>query len=433
MRVPYLVAGAVLLLSAGAAFGQNFGGFGDSPFERDFGGIKYLDSYFGTFESKAEVSPGDRNVPFTVVLANVGVQDITGIRGELSLPYGFTPAEDAGFLAQADSNTNSRAGEIFHLTFFLNVEPYAEIRQYPAAAKIEYSRLRESGVRNDFFDFYFKVPGSSVLNMRSMDPFLMSLRANTVQIMISNNGTAPLSSVDIRTLGPDIQMTQGAPSNLEKVVIYESSWDVGNIEPHSSTYIDVNIYVPETLKGETLRLPLQIKYFNAYGDAVTQSRVVDFYVRGLIDLSMYGVETIQISGNTMIVGEIINEGNEEALFSFVSIEPLGQSNISPQTQFIDEIETDSPVPFNIPLEFDGEPVYGEHDIRITVRYKDDTRQEHFLVNDVTVSVPAPQSPERGGVIPSLDQPADDPSVIMIAAGAVIAVIVAALVIAKRRR
>ena len=49
-----------------------------------------------------------------------------------------------------------------------------------------------------------------------------------------------------------------------------------------------------------------------------------------------------------------------------------------EDEFIDEIETDAPVPFNIPIEFDGEPKYGEHDVTITVRYKDSVRDEIFL-------------------------------------------------------
>ncbi len=432
MRLEVL-AGVVLAVSAvGAAAGQ---GFGNSPFERDFGDIKYLDSYFGTFDSKVEVAPGDRNVPFTVVLANVGTHDITGIRGELSLPYGFSPAGDTGFLALSDSNTNSQAGEIFHLTFFLNVEPYAEIQQYPAAAKVEYSRLRESGVRSAFFDFYMKVPGSSVLDVKAPDPFLVSLQTNTVRVEISNDGTAPLSNVDISTLIPAAGLEQTARSNMEKVVIYESNWDVGNIEPHSSQYIDITVYIPETLKGQTLQLPLEISYFNAHGDAVKQMRVVDFYVRGLIDLTVYGVGVINISDTAMVIGEIINEGNEDALFSFVSVDPLGSSNIKSQTQFIDEIETDSPVPFNIPLEFEGEPVYGEHDIEVTVRYKDDIREEHFLTHQATVMV-AEQQPDRSGSsIPGLpgDVQADGSMVVVAAAVGVIAVIAAAIAVIRRRR
>ena len=336
-------AAAVSLLAAslcGVAAGQGFGGFGDSPFERDFADVKYLDSYFGTFDSKVEVAPGDQNVPFTVVMANVGTQDITGIRGELSMPYGFSPAEGTGLVVVADSNTNSLAGEIFHLTFYVDVEPHAQIQEYPAAVKVEYSRIRESGVRNSFFDFYFMVPGSGVLHVRTLDQFLFSLQPNTVRIEIANNGTAPLSNTDIRT--PDAAMSAGSPSNLENVVVYESSWDVGNIGPSSSETIQMTVYIPETLSGQTLRLPLEISYIDAHGDAVSELRTVDFYVRGLVDLTVYGVETFSISDTTMIVGEIINEGNEDALFAFVTVEPAGASNIAGKTQFIDEIDTDSP-------------------------------------------------------------------------------------------
>ena len=34
------------------------GGFGNSPFERDFGDVKFLDAYFGTLDGKIEVDPG---------------------------------------------------------------------------------------------------------------------------------------------------------------------------------------------------------------------------------------------------------------------------------------------------------------------------------------------------------------------------------------
>ena len=63
---------------------------------------------------------------------------------------------------------------------------------------IDYSRLRESGVRNAFFDFNFKVTGDSVINMRAVDPFLPHYKENHVVIEISNDGTAPVSGVDIR-------------------------------------------------------------------------------------------------------------------------------------------------------------------------------------------------------------------------------------------
>ncbi|MDH3618875.1 MAG: hypothetical protein OEM89_09160 [Nitrosopumilus sp.] len=371
------------------------GGFGNSPFERDFGDVKFLDAYFGTLNQKIEVEPGDSNTPFTVVFANVGTQDITGIRGQLSLPYGFSGSDGPGSVIRADSDSNSLAGENFHMTFFVNLDKNAQIQQYPATVKVDYSRLRESGVRTSFSDFTFKVTGDSLINVKALDPFLTSLKTNNVIIEISNDGSAPISSVDIVSSNTQTEMASTASSttNIENVVILESNWDVGNIEPMSSRQLTATVYVPENLKGDTLRVPLSISYYNAHGDSHTVDKIVDFYIKGLIDLSVYGIGVIELSDTQMVVGEIINEGNEDALFGFVTLEPLGDSNIKEQTQFIDEIEIDAPVPFNIPIEFEGEPSYGEHDIKIIVRYKDSVRDEIFLPYETTILVEEPSNNE----------------------------------------
>lgn len=399
------------------------GGFGQSPFEREFGDVKFLDAYFGTLNKKIEVEGGDSNVPFTVVFANVGSQDISGIRGQLSLPFGFSGSDGPGSIIHADSDSNSLAGDNFHLTFFVNIDKNAQIQQYPGTVKVDYSRLRESGVRTTFADFDFKVTGDSLINVKAMDPFLTSLRTNNVVIEISNDGTAPISGVDITASNTQTELasTSTSTTNIENVVILESSWDVGNISPKSARYLTATVYIPESLKGDTLRIPLLISYYNTHGDLEQISKIVDFYIKGLIDLTIFNVEVIELSGTQMVIGEIINEGNEDGLFGFVSIEPKGNSNIKPNTQFIDEIEMDAPVPFNLPIEFDGEPRYGEHDITITVRYKDSTRDEIFLTHDQRIFVNEPSND---------DDDATDPVMVIIP---VVLMIGAAFYIIRRRK
>lgn len=367
------------------------GGFGQSPFERDFGDVKFLDGYFGTIDKKIEIEPGDDNVPFTVVFANVGTQDITGIKGQLSLPVGFSSAYGPSSLITGNSNSNSLAGDTFYITFNVNIDKNIEIKQYLGTVKVDYSRLRESGVRTSFSEFTFKVTGDSIINVKALDPFLTSLKSNNVVIEITNDGTAPLSSVDVVATNTQTELasTSSSTTNVENVVILESNWDVGNINPKSSRYLTATVYVPGNLQQDTLRIPLSIQFYNAHGDLQTISKIVDFYIRGLIELNMYDVGVIELSNTQMVVGEIINEGNENAVFGFVTIEPKGDSNIKTKTQFIDEIEIDSPVPFNIPLEFDGGPRYGEHDIKLTVRYKDSVRDEILFTHDATIFVKEP--------------------------------------------
>ena len=377
----------VLFLLVSPAFGQ----VGDSPFERKFGDIKFLDAYFGTADEKIEVSPGDENVPFTVVMANVGTQDITGIRGQLSLPFGFSSSDGSSSPIMADFDSNASAGEIFSLTFFVNLDDKLQIQQYPGSIKIDFSRIRESGLRTAFFDFTFKITGDSVINVKALDPFLTSLKTNKIIIEISNDGTAPISAVDIQATNTQtaISSTTQSVTNVENVVIFETNWYVGTIPPRSAKYLTGYVYVPESLKDDTLRIPLQITYYNSQGDRKTIDRIVDFYIKGFIDPRIYNVDVLTLSETPTIIGEIINEGNEDALFGFVTVEPLGDSNIKKTTQFIDEIEVDSPVPFNIPIEFVGEPKYGEHQIKITARYKDSIREEKFISYNTTITIPQP--------------------------------------------
>jgi len=383
---------AVILLSqipVLSAFAQNT----DSPFERSFGDVKFLDAYFGTEAEKMEIEPGDKNVPFTVVLANVGTQDITGIRGQLSLPIGFTSAAGAGSLIYADNDSNALAGENFALTFFVNVGQDVQIRQYPATIKVDFSRLRESGTRNTFFDFEFKVTGFSLLNMRAIDPFLVSLKNNKVVVELSNAGTAPLSGVEVilQNTASTISSTSQSISNVENVVFDQNNWKVGSVDPKSSKLITFNVYVPDNLKNAVLHAPMDITFFDAHGERKTVSRSVDFYVSGLIETLIYNVQLRQIGERQLVIGEILNEGNTDGLFAFVTLEPREDSNIKEQTQYIDELEPDSPVPFNIPIEFDGEPRVGKHDIRIIVKYKDSVRNEHVVTHDTTIDYQYPPS------------------------------------------
>ena len=399
------------------------GGFGNSPFERTFGDVKFLNAYFGTSTEKIEVGLGDNNVPFTVEFANVGSQDITGIRGQLLLPYGFSSIDGSSSLIFADSNSNSLAGENFSLTFYVNIDKNAEIQQYPATVKVDYSRLRESGIRTSFSDFNFKVTGNSLINAKAVEPFLTSLTSNNVPIEISNAGSAPLSSLDIviDNAQTTTASTTASTTNVENVIIFETNWNLGNIESHSSRIFTATIYVPESLKGDTLRIPLTITYYDSHGEQKVISKIVDFYVKGLIDLIIYDVNVIELSGQQMVVGQIINEGNEDGLFGFVTLKSLNGSNIKTNTQFIDEIEIDAPVPFNVPIEFDGEPKYGEHEISITVRYKDSVRDEIFLNHDATIIVKEPSNVSENN---------SDPTIIIIS---ILIVISAGIYIIRRRK
>ncbi len=372
------------------SFGERLGP-ADAPLGvlRDFViSVKFLDAYFGTEGEKIEVAPGDKNVPFTVVMSNVGTQDITGIKGKLSLPAPYQSPSGRGVAMMADNDQKASAGNTFALTFFVDVSELAPIKDYSGTVEISFSRLRESGERTEDFPFTFKLTGDSVVNLRPISGALTSITNNDVIIEISNAGSAPLNNVDIvlQNDQTSVASTSSSVTNLENVIFDQTHWDVGTIPPQSSVTFSLKVFVPETVKNEPLHLPMTISYYDAHGELETVTRVTDFYINGLVDPSIYGVKVIDLSGKQTVIGEILNEGNSDGLFGFVTLKPRGDSNIKESTQYIDEIEPDSPVPFNIPIDFDGVSLTGEHDITIEVRYKDSMREEHILSYDTTIDV-----------------------------------------------
>ena len=373
-------------------------------FNNKITGIKFLDAYFGTSTTKMEVGPGDKNVPLTVVFANIGTNDAVGIKGQMFVPMDFNSANGKFFPIFANSEQKAVAGNNFELTFLIDISEGAKIKTYPATVVVDYSRLRESGERHNTFNFTFKLTGESIVNLKAITPIITSITNNNVVLEISNSGSSTLSNVDVvlQNTATTTSSTSTSTTNIEKVIFDQNHWNIGNIEPNSAQTFSFNVFVPESLKNEPLRTPLQITYFDGHGEQKSVTRVADLYINGLINPSIYGVKVIELSGKKTIIGEILNEGNADGLFGFVKLQPRGNSNIKESSQYIDEIEPDSPVPFNIPIEFNGLQSFGEHDVRILVSYKDSVRDEHTITYDTTITItPFADNTDYGSMIGGL--------------------------------
>ena len=364
-------------------------------------GVKLLDAYFGTSTEKMEFGPGDKNVPFTIAFANISTTDIVGIKGKLSLPTYFHSPQGINYPILADSNAKATMGSNFYLTFYVDVSEGALTKTYPGSVEIDYSRLKSAGVRENSFQFTFTLPGESIVNLKSLTPVITSITNNDVVLEISNTGSSTLSNVDVvlENTSTSISSASASTTNVEKVIFDKNHWNVGNIEPGSPKTFSFNVFVPESLKNEPLRIPVKITYFNAHGEQTSVTRIADMYINGLVKPSIYGVKVIELSGKQTIIGEILNEGNTDGLFGFVKLQAVGDSNIKESSQYIDEIEPDSPVPFNIPIESDGMLSFGEHDIRIVVSYKDSMRAEHEISFDTTITIsPFADNTDYGSMI-----------------------------------
>ena len=250
----------------------------ESPFEHGFNDVKLLDAYFGPAGQKIEVEPGDKNVPLTIVLSDVGTEDISGISGLLSLPAGFSGALANNGLIEADNTQTATAGQSFTLTFFVNVDNTVNVHDYSGTVKVTYSRVRENGARTVFLDFNFKVTGKSVVNLKATNPFLDPASNNNMTIEISDAGTAPLNDVDIVIQRDQTGATTTDTSNLQGIVLDQNHWKVGTVQAGSSNTFSIQSFIPQSVAGQTIHAPFTISYFDGQGNQVSTTRTVDFIV-----------------------------------------------------------------------------------------------------------------------------------------------------------
>ncbi|MDE1828890.1 MAG: hypothetical protein KGI25_01065 [Thaumarchaeota archaeon] len=476
----------------------------ESPFEHGYNDVKFLDAYFGYPNQKIEVQPGDQNVPFTILFSNVGTEDIAGIKGLMSLPAGFSGATPlVNGLIEADNSQTATSGSSFTLTFYVNLDKSINIHDYAGTIELTYSRVRENGVHQSFYDFNFKVTGKSLLNLRAENPFIQPESNNQVTVQVLNNGTGTVNNLDI-TVSPLSNATSNV-SNLQNVVIDQHHWHIGNVEPNTVKSFSFNVFVPPNLSGQTLHMPLTLVYFDGQGNQVTDQKTVDLiigtaslnfniklstpssismgvmqnltlglqnlspsdisnvavtvtpsssdfrilddprwyiqeikplggtflnipvfadqnianqaidfnvniqytkdgstvmeqqnfatYIRPVIDVSVYGVQSQIIAGQTNIIGNVLNEGNLKGQFAIVTIDAVEGSTIKEATQYIGDIDTDAPTPFNVPVQSTTGQLSGDQKVLVTLTYKDTLLQPHTLTQVDTVSFgkPAPTS------------------------------------------
>ena len=122
------------------------------------------------------------------------------------------------------------------------------------------------------------------------------------------------------------------------------------------------------------------------GSTIIESQNFATYIRPVIDISIYGVQVQEIAGQQMIIGNVLNQGNTLGQFGQVTIDPLEGSTIMESSQYMGDLDTDAPTPFNVPVtSTTGALLSGDQKVLVTLTYKDPLLQPHTLTQIDTVS------------------------------------------------
>ena len=298
----------ILLLCAGQLFklGNDtsyiinaFAQTDNSPGFQDSYWTDNLSSIPGARQTKVEVGPGEGSSTLAIVLVNKARQDITGVKGVLTLPDGFEAAGIAeGQTQNNGANTTGsqfaaaslksivKAGDVFTLYFDINTLDTAKIGQYSTSIKLIYSKILEIGNIETDIPVQFRLPGkvtldASILSTETLIPGTI----NKVPISIRNVGSTSANSVTVSlngissgntTLSNSLSGSSEQPTS--SVTLGSTTFDVGSIASNGSKIINTIIYPSFDAGGKVQNLNLQISYGDAYGNPKQVSSLIGLVV-----------------------------------------------------------------------------------------------------------------------------------------------------------
>jgi len=202
-------------------------------------------------------------------------------------------------------------------------------------------------------------------------------RVDDFILEISNKGDAPIENAVISV----------QPTSESINILGDSKWAVSSIEPGAAISLPTRVFAPSSLIGSSTSFNVAIDYL-LEGESKSEQIVLGTYVDGEISIRIYDLAINYIGSTPNLVGNLLNEGNTEALFTTIEIIPETEGSqqlaaSGAQQQYLGDLTENSPLPFSIPLRAQGlEP--GTYPVTIKLTYKDNLRNGHELLTSADV-------------------------------------------------
>lgn len=232
-------------------------------------------------------------------------------------------------------------------------------------------------------------PASSTFIVKlSTPPFLMMGVMQNLTLGLENLSPSKISDISITLV----------PSSSDLKILQDPRWFINNINPLERTALNIPVFASQNISNQAVTFNVNIIYTKD-GSTVLEKQSFATYIRPVIDISVYGVDVMNIGGKQNIIGNILNQGNIKGQFATVTIQPIDNSKIKKSVQYIGDIDIDAPTPFNVPIEFTGDPTFGEHKVVVTVTYKDSLLQPHTITqeNAITIQGAKPQTNDNSQI------------------------------------
>jgi hypothetical protein len=251
---------------------------------------------------------------------------------------------------------------------------------------------------------------------------LTALAVEDMKFHITNFNDTPITDaiVSISSQSGDVK------------IVGDDVWTVPVIPPHTSREFSTKVYASTSLIASPVSFNVLLQYLSK-GQSVAGSFILSGTVIGSIVPTISGGLSINyIAGVPNLVGNLLNEGTTTGLFTTVQMinQPFRPANSStaapgaapggnrpvsfyqqssnasysgsmislPPPQYLGDLQSDSPLPFSIPLTVDiNNTAPGAYPVIFKISYSDDLHRPHVTyLHDSVVLAPHPLPPVNNG-------------------------------------
>ena len=361
-----------------------------------------VDAYWGTMAMPMDVSPGDQNVPLSIIVQYVPDDtsfSATGIVIKLDLEQHFTaligtdPVATPTLLSVSATQSQMgpfKPGDVGIVEYVLNIHPIALIgHPYKMELRVEYFKDK-TGVGGDLEYKIDKVPfevrilGRPRFEVDFLGGPLVAEQDNSLSVKITNYGSAAANDVNVElTLPPPLILTEGG-----------NHWEIGQISVQDTYELGVTIYAPKLSVASTYQLTLLVTYRDQSGNIQSETHYGGMVVHGnteqpTSDLKLeFSVDKIKGGRSNPFSLQVSNFGVGNAYDATITIElppPLimmGTDN----HWYVENILSQSSQEINITIYAPEAAIGYTYPVAVTLTFKDHTGVEQMEIRQLGLLV-----------------------------------------------
>ncbi|MGQ9514570.1 MAG: COG1361 S-layer family protein [Thermoproteota archaeon] len=425
--------------------------------------IDVVDVTWGTASNRIAVGPGDKAVPLTITIQNIGSKVISGIAMRLELHPPFTNLSN-GILALSYIPISLQPGQSASAQFMLNVDDDAKTGEYTVPLTIDYivvdqrtisesstsqssetssstssstdssigksstsqtqkSRTSSYSTSTSTSSTSFNVQnmvmtkevgvwlsGKTIIEVLSQIDILTAGEVNEFPIVLRNVGSAGANSLTIRISSQ--QSTIGASTGFSPLVIQgpKSEWYIQDLPAGSNFTLTPDIFASTEAIDKAYQIQVTLNYRDAVGSIHSETYNLGLIVQGSIKIVLQSVfispSPVGSGGNFTVSGDILNEGNVAAMYMNATalIAPPFKA-LDGSSIYLGELDPNTPLPFSLTFGVLNGTADGTYPLDVVFYYKDSLGNTRSFTRTFNVTVMGvfqpPKPPEQKTTYPTL--------------------------------